>query len=102
MRLNLATVPTRLRSLVPLAEEWGEPDERNRERRVYSASSDELRALVDEVMSKAEDLDDWLAGDEAQSDSPTDEYVAFSALYMAAELAQAILENPRRAQRPDP
>jgi hypothetical protein len=38
------------------------------------------------VVSDIDDqLDDWLAGDEAKSDSPSAEYIAFSAMRMAAD-----------------
>jgi hypothetical protein len=82
-------VPEDLRPLIPYAEFWGIADDLERERLVRAASSDALVNLVAVIRAHDNALDRWLAGPEAQSAQPSDEYVAFSAMRMAADFAQA-------------
>lgn len=55
-----------------------------REDRIAKAAPEELAALT--AINRYEDeLDDWLAGPEADSPAPSAEYIAFSAMRMAAD-----------------
>lgn len=78
-------VPANLRHLIPLARQWGINDDIIREEVVANASED-ARVELKNAVSAAEDaLDGWLAGPEAASPSPTDAYLAFTAMRMAAD-----------------
>lgn len=83
--LDPTRVPEQLRPYLPLAELWGVADDIDRERlieRAPDAAKDDLVAIVERIDG---DLDDWLAGAEAESEQPSREYVAFSAMRMAAD-----------------
>lgn len=78
-------VPENLRNLIPYARFWGISDDLERE--VLSEAADQsvkdrLKALIAE---NDDLLDDWLAGEEADSLAPSDAYVAFSAMRMCAD-----------------
>jgi hypothetical protein len=87
-------VPVAVRPLLPLARRWGISDDVHRVNAVRRASRAELASLVDVVDgSFGPDLEAWLIGPEATADSPSPEYVAVSALTMAADHAGAHLER---------
>jgi hypothetical protein len=70
------------------ARRWGIPDDGYRDDAIYAADPADLESVihaVDEV-SEAE-LVHWLCGPEAAT-VPSSEYVAVSALMMAADLAR--------------
>ncbi len=93
-RLNPAKVPAAVSALVPLAEKWGISDDVEREEKVHAATDEELRQLVASLEAIDSDaLFEWLAGPESYDASPTDEYVAFTALTMAIESAKLILKR---------
>ena len=77
--------------LIPIAEKWalgGYLD------KVYNASSEELEALahcIDDVTD--DDLFGWLAGPEADNPNPSQEYVVFTDLTQAIDLAGILLEK---------
>jgi len=83
--LNPLHVPDQLRRYVPLAEVWGLADDIDRERLVERAPKAAKDHLVDTIALIDDQLDEWLAGPEAESNHPTPEYVAFSAMRMAAD-----------------
>jgi hypothetical protein len=85
--LDPARIPEELRHLLPLAERFGIADDWLREKVVREAKVEELEHLKKVVATSDDDLDKWLAGKEADSDSPSNEYVAFSAMRMAADYA---------------
>lgn len=85
LSLNPERVPSGLRHLIPLAELFGQADDLLRETLIERSPPDLLEALREQVASSEGDLDAWLAGPEADSDSPSDEYVAFSAMRMAVD-----------------
>lgn len=94
--LNPDRVPPEVRPLMPVAEQWGIADDVDRVDTVRAASRDELEKLVTSVDGEAGDaMYDWLAGPAADSEteSTTDEYVAFSAMAMAVDLAQQSLRR---------
>lgn len=87
LKLDPTNVPDGLHKLLHYASFWGIADDAKRESLVLNAS-DSIRANLVEVVRHFDDeLDTWLAGDEADNPSPSDEYVAFSAMRMAADFA---------------
>ena len=84
IRLDRNKVPERFWPLLPYAEFWGIPDDSTREMLVRKASPQVQRDLKKIVAAIDNDLDEWLAGPEADEPNPSDEYIAFSAMRMAA------------------
>ena len=80
-------VPTALRHLIPLAQKFGVSDDLARETIVSSASKAEIEALKQAVQANDALLDTWLAGPEAAGPCFSNEYIAFSAMRMAADSA---------------
>ena len=69
---------------VPYAEFWGIPDDWARERLVRTAPPEALTNLKQVVEAYDGALDDWLGGAEADDPDQSDEYIAFSAMRIAA------------------
>lgn len=88
VQFDLADVPAPLVSLVPYARLWGVSDDLERESRVQLAPQFAKQNLAAAVCHFDQALDDWLAGDESFEDSPSDAYVAFSAMRMASDVAE--------------
>jgi hypothetical protein len=87
--LNPENIPPALRDLIPLAERWDIGDDFDRDHAISEASVAELRALVTAVTElDGEALEGWLAGPAAADPNPTPEYLAFSNLLMAFDLAR--------------
>jgi hypothetical protein len=80
-------VPPSLRALLPLAQRFGVADDIAREALVRAADPQVVQALVVAVRDNDDALDMWLAGPEATGPEFTEEYVAFSAMRMAADYA---------------
>ena len=89
--LDESRIPQQLWPLIPYAAFWGISDDLLRERLVREASIPVKKNL--KMVAEAFDnlLDDWLAGPEASDAAPTEEYVAYSAMRLAAEFAGSIL-----------
>lgn len=85
--LNAENVPLRLRHLIPLAEEFGVTDDLEREHFILATPPDKIALLKSAVAEHDDDLDEWLAGPEADSFPFSNEYIAFSAMRMAADFA---------------
>jgi len=83
--LDPARIPPSLRPLIPLAERWGIADDVIRDDVFRQTSPSELEHLTMTLREHDDALDSWLAGPEASSDSPSPEYVAFSAMRMGAD-----------------
>ena len=78
-------VPESLRAYIPYAELWGVADDLEREQLVERAPH-EARLDLQQTIAQIDDaLDEWLAGPEADETSPSPEYIAFSAMRMAAD-----------------
>jgi hypothetical protein len=94
VKLNPGAVPPSLQGLLPLAQEWGVNDDGYRATAVAQADTETLTSLVAAV-DKADDasLSGWLAGSEADLQSPSAEYLALTALIMAADHARELLSN---------
>jgi hypothetical protein len=86
-------VPEPVRPLIPYAQRWGIGDDGYRDQAVRSASPTDLAELLDVLASAAGDeVYDWLAGSAA--DEPiTNEYTAFTAMTMAADLARLLRDR---------
>ena len=80
-------VPTALRHLIALAQKFGVTDDLAREAIVSSASMAEIEALQQAIQANDALLDTWLAGPEAAGPCFSNEYIAFSAMRMAADSA---------------
>jgi hypothetical protein len=85
--LNSQNVPPNLRDLIPLAERFGISDDLYREKSVSAATPIEIAHLKAAIAMYDEDLDEWLAGPEARGPEFSVEYIAFSAMRMAADFA---------------
>jgi hypothetical protein len=83
--LNHERVPEELRHLIPFAEFWGVSDDTIRED-LATKTPTSVKAELKSILREYDDvLDQWLAGPEADSSSPSPEYVAFSAMRMIAD-----------------
>lgn len=104
--LNRKNVPENVWPLLPYAEFWGieEQSPIDYEELVSYATPSIRKNLWTAVESLVDELDDWLAGDEAESENPTKEYVSFSILRMAADMAESgeddPIEVPKSLRRP--
>lgn len=87
MALNRRNVPAKLHALIPLAERFGVTDDLERERLVLAALPEEIAELRAAVARHDDDLDSWLAGREASGPEWSAEYLAFSAMRIAADFA---------------
>lgn len=85
VELDPNKVPGNLVPYLPYAALWGVTDDLEREQRVENAPAEAKQDLVKTVQLIDDLLDDWLAGDEANANTPSAEYVAFSAMRMAAD-----------------
>ena len=85
LRLDQTNVPQRLWPLVPYAEFWGFADDWTRQDLVEQAAPEVQRNLKEVVSTFDDALDEWLAGPEAAGPKFSEEYIAFTALRMAAD-----------------
>lgn len=83
--LDRANVPEELHPLLQYAEFWGVADDMKREALVEEAPAPVKKNLKDIVTAYDDLLDKWLAGEEASSANPSNEYVAYSAMRMASD-----------------
>jgi len=102
IELDPSRVPERLRKWIPLAQRWGHSDDGVRDEIVDGATReelDDLLALLDADESDWDALTAWLVGPEAKTKvPPTEEYVAFTCLTMALDLAKV---RRKREDQPD-
>ena len=83
--LDPANVPNKYWPLLPYAEFWGIADDWTREALVKAAPR-EVQVNLKEVVGRFDsDLDEWLAGPEADGPNYSKEYIAFSAMRRAAD-----------------
>jgi hypothetical protein len=85
LRLDRTKVPQQLWPLLPYAEFWGFADDWTRQDLVEQAPPDVQRNLKAVVSTFDDAFDDWLAGPEAAGPNFSEEYIAFTALRMAAD-----------------
>lgn len=85
MKLNSENIPESLQALIPLAERWGISDDSERLELIERANLVD-RAELKMIVGKYDDeLDNWLVGAEAFGLEFSNEYVALSAMRMAAD-----------------
>ena len=84
---DVQRIPAELHSLIPLAQRYGLADDWQRQDAVENSTKEERRALKRAVEERDDVLDAWLAGPEAAGPDFSDEYIAFSAMRMAADYA---------------
>jgi len=89
IRLDKTNIPPTLWPLIPYAEFWGITDDVMREDLIKHASSGDITNLVNMIEEYDDLLDEWLGGPEADNPAPTKEYIAFSAMRMAADFISA-------------
>ena len=87
MKLRPVSVPVPLRPLIHYAEFWDASDDGIRQAMVDAAPEEVEENLVAVVSEFDNELDDWLAGPEAELPTPAPEHIAFSAMRMAADFA---------------
>ena len=85
LELRKERIPETLWPLIPYASFWGVPDDWSRETIVRNAPNDVLQNFKAVVASYDDLLDGWLAGEDSIAAEPSAEYVAFSAMRMAAD-----------------
>jgi hypothetical protein len=85
--LNPSRIPEELHQLIALAEKFGVSDDCIRERLVKNSPASEIGELKSAIFTNEDALDGWLAGPESQGSVFSDEYIAFSAMRMAADYA---------------
>ncbi len=85
IRLDERKVPEQCRPLLPYAEFWGIADDWMRQDLVDEAPREAKENLRGVVAGFDSALDEWLAGPEADNVNPSDEYIAFAAMRMAAD-----------------
>lgn len=79
-------MPDNVWPLLPYAEFWGIADDWTREELVESASPAIRENLKQAVGVFEDELEEWLVHSEPEGSEPSDEYVAFASLIMAADL----------------
>jgi hypothetical protein len=89
--LNPTNIPSELQILLPYAEFWGISDDCYREDLLEAASAEILSNLVEAIAAYDDQFDTWLAGPEAYAPHPSAEYIAYSAMRMAADYAMVLL-----------
>jgi hypothetical protein len=97
-KLNPDNVPEAFRYLIPLAEKYGISDDCYRDDLIDTLDEAELRECASFLDSYDSVLDGWLAGPEANGPEFSTEYIAFSALGMAADMAKLKLEEKTTQQ----
>lgn len=83
--IDFSDVPNSLKPLIPYVEIWGVVDDFEREEIIDRTSpviKDNLKWVIGNFDNE---LDEWLAGPEAESSNPSDAYVSFSAFRMAVD-----------------
>jgi hypothetical protein len=87
VRILTTNVPEPLRHLIALAERRGIADDLDRERALACASAADIAALKAAVAANEEELEQWLAGEASYGPVFSDEYIASTAMVMAADFA---------------
>jgi hypothetical protein len=67
--------------------QFGMSDDGERLRALKLASPDEISRLRRAISEHNDAFDEWLAGPEADGPTYTDEYIAYSAMRMAADMS---------------
>ena len=97
-KLDPKNVPEAFRHLIPLAEKYGISDDCYLDDLIDTLDESELRECASFLDSYDAVLDDWLAGPAAAGPEYSKEYIAFSALGEAADLAKGRLDRMTTGQ----
>lgn len=92
-KLDPNEVPEPFRHLIPLAEKYGISDDCYRDDLIDTLDETELRECASFLDSYDAVLTDWLAGPAADGPDFSKEYIVFSALGMAADMAKLKLDR---------
>ena len=84
-KLDPTKVPSSLHSLIHYAELYGISDDSYRQQVLDRLTDVERDKFSVSVAIFDDALDAWLAGPDAMNPTPTHEYIAFSAMWMAAD-----------------
>ncbi len=84
VQLDPESVPSSVLPLLNYAKFWGIADDRAHHDLLSNAPPDIRQNLKDVVAWFNDDLDKWLSGREADVSHPSEEYIAYSAMRMAA------------------
>ena len=84
-KLDPSKVPSDCHKFIPLAEKYGISDDGYRIDVLESLDEEEKKELIVFLENYPESLDAWLSGPESKSTSPSDEYITFTSLVMAAD-----------------
>lgn len=87
VRLSPKKVPEALHPLIPYAEFWGMTSEDSREELVDSGPRDLVMNMKAVVLSFQKTWEDWLTGPASNRRPLSPEYLAFTAMVMAADSA---------------
>ena len=91
--MNNEEIPDKLHHLIPLVEKWGISDDGYRDEAVEKATDLELEVLVEGITKEdAKELNRWFTDPRALS-MLTDEYINYSAFFMAYEYAKVVLKS---------
>jgi hypothetical protein len=73
--------------------DWGIGDDFDRASKLDESDTDSLRRLVAAVDALPDSVWDWLAGPEAESANPSEEYICVTDITMAADVARIRLKR---------
>lgn len=96
MNLNPKNVPSEVASLLPMAEKWGIGDDIFRLEAIDNATTEQLQEILYCLDDEAVDDDflfEWLAGPESFSSTPSNEYLALTALTITYDAAKIRLKK---------
>lgn len=84
-KLNPGKIPKDCYQYISLAEKFGIADEGYRIDLLDSLGENEKEELRSFIRSCPSSLNNWLCGKDSESKEPSDEYITFTALVMAAD-----------------
>jgi hypothetical protein len=91
--MDKTRIPEHLHHLIPFVEKWGVEDDGFRDSMIFNSSNRELQELVDSCSDRdAENLNKWLS-DPGEVKQPSDEYLKYSAYFLAYEYGEALLKS---------
>jgi hypothetical protein len=96
-KLRWSEVPEAAIAFIPLAERYGLGDDGYRDDLVHALDAPEVMELLAYLDAYPPAVDEWLCGPAANISPPSEEYVAFTCLLLAAEYAKAVYEAPNAA-----
>jgi hypothetical protein len=91
--MNKEKIPEKLHHLIPMVLEWGIGDDGFRDEKIFNASIEELKLLVESFSDEdADNLNAWLI-DPTEIKNQTTEYIAFSDFFLAYEYAESVYND---------